>query len=371
MNVVQPIALPGKPKAATLGLVDVDIHPRTTSLEVFKPYLSQRWWEHLQTWGMRARHGFTGGQPPFPKAQPLAARRDAWPPTGGTPASDLDFLRFQLLDNYGIDYGILNPLQPSGQGDRNNGFSAAMAHANNEWQLDHWLRKEPRLRGSIVVPYEDPIASAAEIRKRAGDPNFSQVLMMSRTAEPAGNPRYWPIYEAAVEAGLPVAFHAFGYSGWAMTNGGWPSFYIEEVSEHATSCQNQVISLVTEGVFEQVPRPQGGADRMRLRLAALGRLAARQALEAPEVRGSAPDPAALRDHQGPHLRLDPADGGSGAGQAPAGYLRMGRLGPHPVRIGLPALGLRRPARGTAWADPGRETRRHLRRQREKALQLLN
>ena len=54
-----------------------------------------------------------------------------------------------------------------------------MAHAVNEWQLEAWLRKEPRLRGSIVVPYEDPIASAAEIRKRAGDPNFCQVLMMS------------------------------------------------------------------------------------------------------------------------------------------------------------------------------------------------
>jgi predicted TIM-barrel fold metal-dependent hydrolase len=128
-----------------------------------------------------------------------------------------------------------------------------MAHAVNEWQLETWLRPEPRLRGSVVVPYEDAAASAAEIRKRAGDPNFCQVLMMSRTAEPAGNPRYWPIYEAAAEAGLPVAFHAFGYSGWAMTNTGWPSFYIEEVSEHATSCQNQVTSLVVEGVFERLP----------------------------------------------------------------------------------------------------------------------
>jgi hypothetical protein len=253
MNVIQPIPAPGKPAAATQGLVDVDIHPRADSIEAFRPFLSERWWEHLQTWGMRARHGFTAGQPPFPKAQPMASRRDAWPPTGGTPASDLDFLRFQLLDNYGIDVGVLNPLQPSGQGDRNNAFSAAMAHASNEWQLEAWLRREPRLRGSVVVPYEDAAASAAEIRKRAGDPNFCQVLMMSRTAEPAGNPRYWPIYEAAVEAGLPVAFHAFGYSGWAMTNGGWPSFYIEEVSEHATSCQNQVISLVTEGVFERFP----------------------------------------------------------------------------------------------------------------------
>ena len=40
--------------------------------------------------------------------------------------------------------------------------------------------------------------------------------------------------EAAVEAGLPVGIHVFGYSGRPMTNSGWPSFYIEEMTEHAT-----------------------------------------------------------------------------------------------------------------------------------------
>ena len=75
--------------------------------------------------------------------------------------------------------------------------------------------------------------------------------MLSRTAEALGRKRYWPIYEAAVEAGLPVGIHAFGYSGWAMTNTGWPSFYIEEVSEHATSAQAVVMSMIFEGLFER------------------------------------------------------------------------------------------------------------------------
>ena len=59
------------------------------------------------------------------------------------------------------------------------------------------------------------------------------MLLLSRTAEALGGKRYWPIYEAAVEAGLPVGIHAFGYSGWPITNRGWPSFYIEEMTEHA------------------------------------------------------------------------------------------------------------------------------------------
>lgn len=251
MNVVRPIAAPGRPAVATLGLFDCDIHPRPLSLEEYRPWLSTEMWHRVQTYGIRARHGFAKGYP-FPKAAPFASRRDAWPP-GKLPGTDLDFMRQQHLDYHGIDIGVLNPLQPSGQGDQNDALSAAMTYAVNEWQLERWLKDEPRLRASVVVPYEDGEASAREIRRRAGDPRFVQVLLLSRTAEPLGRKRYWPIYEAACEAGLPVAFHAFGYSGWAMTNGGWPSFYIEEVSEHATSCQAQVTSLIVEGVFERFP----------------------------------------------------------------------------------------------------------------------
>ena len=73
---------------------------------------------HLQTYGARTRHGFAKGFP-YPKSQPQASRRDAWPPGGGLPASDLDFMQQQHLDFYGIEYAIMNPLSPTGQGDQN------------------------------------------------------------------------------------------------------------------------------------------------------------------------------------------------------------------------------------------------------------
>jgi uncharacterized protein len=231
-----------------LTIVDCDVHPKNTLADL-RPYLSDRWWNYLQTYGRRLRHGFVSGTP-YPKITPGAFRRDAWPP-GGEPGSDLDFMREQLLDQYGIDYGVLNPLAPSGQGDQNAGLSAALAFATNECQVARWTSRDRRLKASVIVPYEDPEASAAEIRRRAGDRNFVQVLLLSRTAEAHGRKRYWPIYEAAVEAGLPVGIHAFGYSGWAMTNTGWPSFYMEEVSGHGTSAQALVTSMIMEGVFER------------------------------------------------------------------------------------------------------------------------
>ncbi len=247
MNV--EVRQPLRSQQARLGIVDCDIHPKN-SLEDMRPFLSNRWWDHLQTYGLRPRHGFVKGFP-FPKMTPIAARRDAWPPGGGQPGSDLDFMREQHLDHYGIAHGVMNPLSPSGQGEHNAELSAALAFAINEAQLERWHGRDNRLKASVVVPYEDAEASRTEIRRRAGNRGFAQVMMLSRTSEALGRKRYWPIYEAAIEAGLPVGIHAFGYSGWAMTNGGWPSFYIEEVTEHATSAQALVTSMIMEGLFER------------------------------------------------------------------------------------------------------------------------
>ena len=236
-----------------LSVIDCDVHPRMKSVDMLKPYMSKRWWDYLQTYGQRKRHGFAKGHP-YPKSQPAdGQRRDAWPPEGGQPGTSLPFMREQLLDAYGIDYGILNPLSPSGQGDQNPEFSAAVAAANNMWQLAEWADKDARLRASIIVPYENPEAAVAEIRKHAGDKRFAHVLFMSRTAEALGRRRYWPIFEAAAEAGLPIGIHVFGFSGYASTNTGWCSYYIEEMTEHETSCSALVSSMIFEGLFEHLP----------------------------------------------------------------------------------------------------------------------
>ena len=234
-----------------VGIIDCDIHPKS-ALEDLHPYLSNRWWDYLQTYGQRQRHGYVKGFP-YPKSQPLASRRDSWPPGGGLPASDLTFMREQHLDLYGIEWGIMNPLSPTGQGEQNDELSAAMAFACNEDQLERWNKREPRLKASVVIPYENGELARTEIRRREGDHRFAHVLFLSRTSELLGKPRYWPIFEAAVEAGLPVGVHVFGSSGRPMSNTGWPSFYIEEITEHSASLAASVTSLIVEGVFERFP----------------------------------------------------------------------------------------------------------------------
>lgn len=241
-------------KATRTPLVDCDIHPRLRRPDDLKPFMTERWWRHHVTYGRRVRHGYVKGHP-YPKAHPVdGMRRDAFPPDGAMPGSDLGFMRAQYLDPCGVTDGVMNVLSPTGAGEANLDYAAALASAANDWQLAHFAHRDPRLHASICVPYEDPEASVREIRKRADDGHFCQVLLLSRTAEALGRRRYWPIYAAAAEAGLPVGIHVFGYSGHAATNTGWPSFYIEEMAEHGTSCSALLTSFLFEGVFERFPK---------------------------------------------------------------------------------------------------------------------
>ena len=243
--------------SSKLAIADGDIHPRApgaskggVSTSLF-PYLSQEWREHCETFGITYRQPWEKGSA-YPKNQPNASRRDAVTPTGGAQGSDLGFMQQQHLDPNNVALGILNPLG-SGQGAINQDLSNAVCVATNEWQLADWTSRDKRLKASVVIPFEDAAASVKEIERCAPEADFAQVFMLTRTNEPLGQRRYWPIYEAAAAAGLPVGIHAFGNGGWTNTSSGWASYYIEEMVGHSMSQQAVMTSLILEGVFERIP----------------------------------------------------------------------------------------------------------------------
>ena len=248
----QVLNAPEKQSQSALAIADCDIHvvPADMKKELF-PFLEKRWQDYMATYGARPRQPYITG-PAYPKGQPDAARRDAYPPGGGKPGSSLEFMREHHLDPLNVQFGTLNPLR-TGQGMQNLEFGGAFCRAINDWQVAEWTSKEPRLKASVVVPYEDTDAAVAEIEKRAGDPNYCQVFLLSRSAEPFGQKRYWKTFEAAAANGFPVAIHAFGYGGVPVTGGGWPSYYLEEMIGHAQAQQSLLMSLTMEGVFERSP----------------------------------------------------------------------------------------------------------------------
>lgn len=236
---------------AKLRIIDSDVHPSLRSDADLHPFLSERWRRHIAEYGKLDRAPYAN-RIAYPRLAPNTARRDAWPPAGGPPGSDLDFMRAQLLDLFDIEIGILEPLMPSNLV-RNLELSVALCSAINDWQVAAFTSQEARLRASILVPFEDPEAAVAEIEKRVRDRAFAQIQLTSRSTEPIGRQRYWPIFEAAAHHGLPIGMHIGGEAGHAPTAAGWPSYYIEDHHGLIHSMQCQATSMVLEGVFERFP----------------------------------------------------------------------------------------------------------------------
>ena len=224
--------------------VDCDVHPGIGAVRELVPYLEDYWAELVTVRGLdRAQLNLNT----YPPAAPITARPD-WRPEGGRPAASAEAVARDLLDPFGIDCAILNPLHGVSvlhSGD----LAGVLCTALNEHVARHWLDRDARLRASIVVPLEDPELAAEEIARRAGDPRFVQVLLLAGLTAPLGKKRHWPIFAAAERHGLPVGVHAGSACRHPTAPIGWGSHLLEDYVNAASLFESQLVSLIGEGVF--------------------------------------------------------------------------------------------------------------------------
>ncbi|MEO1016303.1 MAG: amidohydrolase family protein [Pseudomonadota bacterium] len=244
----QGVARPIAAKPVKQLVIDADVHPCVRRLSDLKPFITAENWEILTTFGEGKRTPFG-----YPKAVPEAHRADAKPADGSMAGSSYEMMREQYLEPLNIEYALLSPLRNTGQAAANPTLSRALCRAMNHWQVEYWTSRDQRLKASIVVPFEQPESAVAEIEHWAEYSDFAQVLLLTRTSHPLGQQRYWPIYRAAAERGFPIAIHVFGSPGHPSTPGGWPSYYLEEMTSHSAACQGMITSMIIEGVFEAFP----------------------------------------------------------------------------------------------------------------------
>jgi uncharacterized protein len=239
-------------------LIDCDIHVTHRSLAELAPYAD------VHTRELIERSGTNGLQmPTYPWTHPTGwLRRDTYDADaveGGSMYAgfSLEQLRRQLLDPYGIAYGVANPDEGASFAILPNGrLAAGLCSAYNDWLLDTWLEREDRLRGAIVVPAQWPEAAAAEIRRAGASDRFAAVFLPGAARIPYGNPVYDPIWAAAAELDLPVAVHVHyegvGISG-PLTGAGTPDFYTEFHTLNGASLTGHLVSVLCHGTFERFP----------------------------------------------------------------------------------------------------------------------
>src|SRR5580692_4143596 len=162
------------PAKSRLRIIDCDIHPSLNARSDLNPFLSKRWQDHLKTYGDHLRTPYIGTTP-YPRSAPLLSRRDAWPPNGGPPGSDLAFMQKQHLDALDVEFGILQVLDLFIFSQQNLEFGAAIQRAVNEWQVACWSSREPRLKASILVGQDSVETALAEIKRCAKTGQYVQI----------------------------------------------------------------------------------------------------------------------------------------------------------------------------------------------------
>ncbi len=230
------------------GAIDCDLHPAVPSTKALVPYLDDFWQDHLANRHID-RFGLTlSSNAP---GLPISARED-WRPAQGLPGSDFELLRKQALDGFGLRYAICNVLHGA-VALFNVDMAAALCTAVNRYVAKEWLDRDPRLRGSILVPPQNVDLAVAEIERCAGDKRFVQVMFLVMGDAPLGQRRYWPIFQAAEKHGLPIGVHAGSSFRQAPTGSGWPSYHLEDYLLQAPAFEDLIVSFLTEGVFQKFP----------------------------------------------------------------------------------------------------------------------
>jgi len=228
------------------ALIDCDAHITVPDVEALFPYLPLHWVEHVE------QSVFKGASANYyPPRAPVSARPGSIPPDGPA-GSSLAFLRAQVLDPLGVTAAITNCLYAI-DSLHNPEAAFAFARAVNDWQIAEWLDKDPRLRGSIVVPVQLPELAAAEINRVGDHPGFVQVLLPVRSEHPYGSRLFRPLWEAITRHDLVAGIHFGGAPGNPPFPSGWPSYYFEEYAGMAQVFQSQLASIVSEGVLDLFP----------------------------------------------------------------------------------------------------------------------
>lgn len=226
-----------------MPIIDASVHvffPDNTDLRGFmrEPYASRGFPDYEMDW-----YGAPGGEY-VPWAQ-----RD-----GMYPGSDPGFTGRQLFTERHVDLAVLHPMTRGMMPDRHLGTAIAAAH--NEMLARRWLEHDmwgERFRGTIRVVPDDIDGALKEIERWKDHPRMVQIGIPLQSHALYGKPQFWPLWEAAADAGLPVAVHTEVGSGIdsAPTPSGVPRTYPHYFTFMALNYVYHLMNMIAEGVFEK------------------------------------------------------------------------------------------------------------------------
>ena len=240
-------------------VIDADVHAHETP-EAMLPYADPEWRDAIANVA-KVPHRYLN-RPAFCPTLPYGLPGQALPSARGKAREEIVWDAAQMrreLDALAIDVGVLFPDNflkiaaiPNGP------YAAGLARAYNRWIAEAWVHEENDLYGVVMAVQQDPEDAVREIERYAGHPKFVGVYLPTCQAYPLwGHRKFWKIYAAAEEAGLPVMLHSVSGSSWVFPfNTEQMGTIAVHTASHVFAMMANLMSFMENGVPVRFPKLQ-------------------------------------------------------------------------------------------------------------------
>ena len=123
-------------------------------------------------------------------------------------------LRLEDLSKDGVDAELIYGILGTNLRIEDHELAGWVFQVYNDWSVDFANRADPhRIFPLAAIPYHDPLAAAAEVRRCAAMGMRGGDLPVKKMVLPIWHHDWYPVWEAAAECGFPISFHSTGFTG--------------------------------------------------------------------------------------------------------------------------------------------------------------
>lgn len=172
--------------------------------------------------------------------------------------------QLHAMDREGVDVTVLYPsrgLFVNSYPDMDPAFSAAIAHAYNNWLADFCQAGDPRRTyGAAMLPIQDIGVAIREARRAVEELGFKAVFLRPNPPRPGvywHQSRFDPLWEAIQDLSVPLGFHE-GVSSHMPTVGadrfGYDQLALQHACSHSMEQMLALEAMTLGGVLARFPR---------------------------------------------------------------------------------------------------------------------
>jgi 2,3-dihydroxybenzoate decarboxylase len=167
---------------------------------------------------------------------------------------DLESLRIEEMDRYGIDVQVMNVTTPGVQDEPDRNVAVRKAQEVNDLLAKVIQRHPKRLKGFAHLALQDPLAAANELERSVRELGFKGALINGATnGEYLDAEKFFPVWERAESLGVPIYLHPANAPEEPACLKGYPELsgamwgWTPETAGH-------VLRIIFGGVFDRFPK---------------------------------------------------------------------------------------------------------------------